>query len=70
MDAAHRPDPLAGHHPLAGCHDGSHRLVLGADAVRVYQHHHAPTGHRPGEADHPIAGGHHRTALGSGEIHP
>jgi hypothetical protein len=62
VGAAHGPDPLTGTHLLTGHYDGGHGLILGADAVRMHQHHHPATGHRPGEPDHSGSGGLHRNA--------
>jgi hypothetical protein len=56
VPAAQPPDQLAGGDVLPGGDEDAQRLVLGADAVRVRDHHEAPAGHLTREAHRPRTG--------------
>jgi hypothetical protein len=55
----HTCDRLTPRHRLARRDESTHRLVLGANAVRMREHDHAPAGDHAGECDLPGSGGEH-----------
>lgn len=64
------PDHRTPGHPGPGRHRRLDRLVAGSQAGGVLDGHQAPVHHRTGERDHPVAGGQHRQARRTGEVHP
>ena len=68
MIAADLSDHAPAGHRLAHAHHRCHRLVLGADAIRMSEHHHPATGDQPGEPNHPGACGQHRRTGDDGQV--
>jgi hypothetical protein len=62
VPAVQPPDRLVTGDLLPGGDQDAQRLVLGADPVRVRDHHDAPAGDLAGEAHRPRPGRQHRRA--------
>jgi hypothetical protein len=68
MPPVHHTERSAGGQPGSDPDERSHRFVLGPDPVSVFDHHHVPAGHRPGEAHQACGSGAHDHAAGGTQV--